>query len=113
MLPMYLLPILVCLEMLGPLPVTAVVGGAMANARPGKKDEVKKPVPASFAKDVQPLIAKYCYGCHGNGKSSGSIVLDKHKDEEAVQKNLKTWEKVADNLRSGNMPPDGKPRPNL
>jgi hypothetical protein len=68
-------------------------------------------VPPAFGKDVQPLIGKYCYGCHGNGKSLGGVVLDKYKDEESVQKKLKTWEKVADMIRSGTMPPDDKPRP--
>ena len=65
-------------------------------------------MPPTFGKDVQPLIAKYCYGCHGNGKSVGGVVLDKYKDEESVQKKLKIWEKAADNIRSGTMPPDDR-----
>jgi hypothetical protein len=110
---MYLLTLLVSFGLLGPSPASCVVGGAAASARPAAKEEVKKAPMPSFTNDVQPLIAKYCYGCHGNGKSSGSVVLDKYKDEASVQRNLKVWEKAADNLRNGVMPPDGKPRPNL
>src|SRR5947209_3889873 len=97
------LPIVVCLGLLVPFVDLCVSAGAAGVAPDAakEKEEAKKPALPLFAKDVQPLIAKYCYGCHGNGKTTGGIVLDKYKDEESVQKKLKLWEKVADNLRSG------------
>src|SRR5438105_3224904 len=105
--------IVVCLGLLVPLVGLCVSAGA-ADVVPDaatEKDQAKKPAVPSFTKDVQPLIARYCYGCHNSDKSRGGVVLDRYKDEESVQKKLKLWEKVADNLRSGTMPPDDKPRP--
>ncbi|MCI0642955.1 MAG: hypothetical protein L0Y70_28130, partial [Gemmataceae bacterium] len=32
---------------------------------------------ASFAKDILPFLTKHCFHCHGNGKKSGGITLDK------------------------------------
>lgn len=33
-----------------------------------------------FAKDVQPLLAKHCYSCHGSEKAEGSLRLDRKAD---------------------------------
>jgi hypothetical protein len=68
----------------------------------------KKP---TFAKDVQPVVAKYCLTCHNADKKRGNVNLEQFKDEAAALKNVKLWEKVADNLRSATMPPQGKPQP--
>jgi hypothetical protein len=64
-----------------------------------------------FARDVAPLLARYCTTCHGGAKPKGKLALDQFKDQDAALKSLKVWEDVADNLRSGDMPPPDKPRP--
>ncbi len=72
-------------------------------------DGVVKP---SFAADVAPILAKHCVSCHRGGKARGGVVLDlAEKDEAGVVKDKALWEKVADNLRAGDMPPANKPRP--
>ncbi len=107
------LTFLVCLGFLASS-VGVCVSTSIAEVVPDvPENETKKADKPTFSKDVQPLVARYCYGCHGNGKSLGGVVLDKYKDEDSVQKKLKLWEKAADNVRSGNMPPDGKPHPTL
>jgi hypothetical protein len=65
----------------------------------------------SFSRDVVPLVTKYCARCHGGNKPKGGISLVKDQDDLAVLKNRGLWEKVADNLRSGQMPPSGAKRP--
>jgi Protein of unknown function (DUF1592)/Protein of unknown function (DUF1588)/Protein of unknown function (DUF1587)/Protein of unknown function (DUF1585)/Protein of unknown function (DUF1595)/Planctomycete cytochrome C len=65
----------------------------------------------TFDQDVAPVLTRFCNGCHSGAKPKGGLALDGFKDEVSVQKNLKVWEKVADNLRSGDMPPPGKARP--
>src|SRR5579864_1762950 len=67
--------------------------------------------PADFKKDVLPVLTKYCTRCHGGEKPSGSFRLDNIKDQEAALKRTKAWEKVAEALRSSEMPPPEKPRP--
>jgi hypothetical protein len=65
----------------------------------------------TFAKDVAPLVSRYCVKCHGGAKPRGGLALDKFTDDASVLKKRWVWEQVADNLRSGDMPPPGKQRP--
>ena len=71
-------------------------------------ETAKKPI---FARDVQPILAKYCAACHGPEKARGNVRFDSYKDDATALKNPKLWEKVADNLRSATMPPPKKPQP--
>ncbi len=64
-----------------------------------------------FTRDVQPLMQKYCYNCHGGGKHKGDITLDKFTSFEHVMADHATWESVDDQLSSAAMPPDDKPQP--
>jgi hypothetical protein len=67
--------------------------------------------PPSYARDVAPLINRYCVRCHGPTKAKGKVRLDRDRDDAAVRKSLPLWEKVGDNLRSGDMPPAGAKKP--
>src|SRR2546425_11308503 len=67
--------------------------------------------PLSYEKQVLPLLEKYCYSCHGNGKKKGDLALDAYKDPSSAVSDPKTWEKVMQNLGSHVMPPDNKPQP--
>src|SRR5262245_29707244 len=69
------------------------------------------PVKPTFAKDVAPLVNRYCGTCHGTKKPKGGVALTLFTDDASVLKKRSVWEQVADNLRSGEMPPPGKPRP--
>ena len=56
-------------------------------------------------KKITPLIAKYCYDCHGDGKSKGDLTLDEDLTVTAVEKHRMAWEAVLRNVRSHEMPP--------
>jgi hypothetical protein len=83
------------------------------------RTQIREPVPPpqeyklDFAKDVVPFLAKYCTSCHGGMKPKGGLDLTKFKDEAIASKSKHIWDKVVVNLRSGDMPPPGKPRPPL
>jgi hypothetical protein len=64
-----------------------------------------------FLHQVQPLMQKYCFGCHGNGKHKGDVTLDKFGGLTEIQGDRQTWEAVAEQLSSGSMPPEDKPQP--
>jgi hypothetical protein len=81
------------------------VTGAAAPAAPPAK------VTPDYKKDVTPLVTRYCVQCHSGRRARGGVVLDKFPDEAAVRKGRLTWEKVADALRAGDMPPPNRPRP--
>ncbi|MBS0263948.1 MAG: DUF1592 domain-containing protein, partial [Planctomycetes bacterium] len=75
-----------------------------------------KPVPAdapvpTFAKDIQPLLAKYCAECHQGDKAKGGLAFDGFKDESSAVARRRDWEKVAKQLEQESMPPVGKPEP--
>jgi mono/diheme cytochrome c family protein len=71
---------------------------------------LKASVP-NYSKDVAPLVAKYCVDCHGPQKKRAGLRLDLFKTPEDIAKGQQVWEKVADNLRAGDMPPAGRKRP--
>jgi hypothetical protein len=68
-------------------------------------------VKPTFAKDVAPLVTRYCGKCHGPTKPKGGVALTAFADDASVLKKRAVWEQVADNLRAGDMPPPGKPQP--
>lgn len=56
------------------------------------------------------LLDKYCVTCHSQRLKTGGLVLEK-LDTDKVGDNAEIWEKVAEKLRGGMMPPPGMPRP--
>ena len=56
------------------------------------------------------LLNRYCVTCHNERLKTGGLMLDK-MDVGQVGVHADTWEKVVRKLRSGQMPPEGRPRP--
>lgn len=71
------------------------------------------PTPISYDKQIRPLLNKYCYSCHGNGKTKGDITLDGYKSDVEAVNDRQMWEKVLHNIRGHVMPPEKKPQPSL
>jgi hypothetical protein len=65
----------------------------------------------AFEKDIVPFFAKYCTACHGGKKPKADLSLEKFKDEKTAAEHRPLWEKVAQHLRSGEMPPEGRKKP--
>ncbi len=63
-----------------------------------------------YATDVAPLFEKYCLDCHDSAAAEGGIVLE-DVPGEADEKLARLLIRVAENLRSESMPPEGEPRP--
>ena len=64
-------------------PATVPVFGA---AKPSRQGSSAPPGAISYEKQITPLLQKYCYGCHGNGKKKGDLSLDPYKQEsDAIQ----------------------------
>src|SRR5882724_3228336 len=68
-----------------------------------------KAVP-QFRQNIQPLLAKYCYDCHGDGMNKGKVAFDELTSNDALL-NPDLWLKVIKNVRAGLMPPQKNPRP--
>jgi len=66
---------------------------------------------ATYQKSVQPMLARYCFGCHNASLKSGNLNLQAYKDADAALKDPEVWETVMQKLHAGLMPPPGLPRP--
>ena len=65
----------------------------------------------SFQQRVRPLLARYCFKCHGGEKPKADIGLASFADEAAVLGQRATWRRVNEMLHALEMPPEGKPQP--
>src|SRR5438552_10155931 len=79
--------------------------GAHSPAGPGAPPE-EKPTPA-YAREIRPLLAKYCFACHGPSKPKAGLNLEALHGQE----NARTWEHVWDRVKSRQMPPSDRPQP--
>jgi hypothetical protein len=64
-----------------------------------------------FNKEIQPLLVKYCYDCHGDGSKEGDFRMDRHKDLGTHLSDRHHWMPVWRNLRSQIMPPSDEAQP--
>jgi mono/diheme cytochrome c family protein len=77
---------------------------------------VVRPVPEAatlqntLATQYQSVVNQYCVTCHSDSVRTGGLSLEK-MDFTDIGAGAETWEKVVKKLRSGMMPPQGKPKP--
>ena len=64
-----------------------------------------------LATDIKPLLNKYCFECHGNGKKKGGVSLDGPGRIDNIMAMADDWETVADVLNARLMPPEKSPQP--
>ena len=63
-----------------------------------------------FEDKIQPILIDYCYRCHADGMKKGGVAFDGEAAAQLVTKR-ELWTAVLKNVRTGLMPPAGKPRP--
>ena len=68
------------------------------------------PVPSSAAVTPDAVFSKYCAGCHNSKVKTAGLALDA-LDATNVGAQAAVWEKIATKLRTEEMPPPGRPRP--
>jgi hypothetical protein len=78
---------------------------AIKSATIPQKSDSNNSKAQAFAKDVQPLLVKYCYDCHGDGAHKGDVALDKYKTIADVVKNQTVWETAMHHINTQEMPP--------
>jgi mono/diheme cytochrome c family protein len=89
----------------------AILGGLVtAGAASSPSAQSSGSAAAPPADPSRALLKTYCIGCHNQRLKTGGLSLD-DADVTQVGANAAVWEKVAHKLRSGQMPPFGRPRP--
>ena len=61
--------------------------------------------------DFHGFFERHCVKCHSGEKPKGDLVLDTLTADFAGKANLDRWQRILEQLRSGDMPPKKKPRP--
>jgi hypothetical protein len=64
-----------------------------------------------FDARVRPLLASHCTSCHSGEKPKGKLRLDRLSSDLADTATREHWVEVVARVKSGDMPPEGKPRP--
>ncbi len=65
---------------------------------------------SSFRSEIEPILDRYCYDCHGYGMNEGGVVFDEFEEGKDIH-NQELWLKVLKNTRASVMPPDDEPKP--
>jgi hypothetical protein len=115
---------------LSPVPRAHIIGSALPATRPGfclgvfltlcglagpLASAAENTVAASFHTKVEPILAKYCYDCHGNGVEKGGVSFDEFSSDAELTGKRTLWLAALKNVRGGLMPPreedEDVPRP--
>lgn len=64
-----------------------------------------------YRKQVQPILARYCFDCHADGASKGKVSFDTFKSDAELVDKRDLWHAVLKNTRANIMPPARRPRP--
>ena len=67
-------------------------------------------VKEDFLREIQPLLRKYCFNCHGEKKSKAGIRVD-YMDGTVPDKEVRHWEVIRKQLAEEEMPPVDEEQP--
>jgi hypothetical protein len=94
---------------------SAIVAGlvllALLVAAQGSRDRPLADLKTEYRTVVQPFVQKHCLACHATKVKKGGMDLERFTSLEQVQKDLKPWEQVIEQLEAGEMPPSSRPQP--
>jgi hypothetical protein len=65
----------------------------------------------AFKEQIQPLLKKYCYDCHGAAAAEADLSLEKYNAAQAILEGRKTWLKAIDRIEKKEMPPEDGEQP--
>jgi mono/diheme cytochrome c family protein len=85
---------------------TLITGSALA---PTYREQ--DPEPTDYRRDVEPLLAKYCFKCHGDKKQKGDMQLNRLDPEMTAQADAEGWHAALDVINAGEMPPEDEAQP--
>ena len=86
--------------------IFALIAAYGAFALPAKGDG-----PVTLGGHVKPLLEKFCFDCHNEKKHKGDLNMVEFSDHPQLADHRKVWETIAEQLESGDMPPEKKPQP--
>jgi hypothetical protein len=67
--------------------------------------------PAFFKESIRPLLDEYCLRCHSTKEQKGELDLERFSSLDQIKKHPKIWQRVFEQISTGEMPPKNKPQP--
>jgi hypothetical protein len=67
--------------------------------------------PSDFAREIRPLLAKYCFDCHSEDIRKSELDLERFTDLGAARRDRATWGRVMEKVESRQMPPPKEGNP--
>jgi cytochrome c553 len=67
--------------------------------------------PATVPDRHTPLLKEYCQGCHGPEKQKGKLRIDELPLAIETLRDAERWQKVLNQMNSGEMPPEEEKQP--
>src|SRR5882672_9669494 len=92
------------------VPIAGVLCLVVLAAAPGAVPQQPASTNAAVAAPPRAVLDKYCVTCHSERLHTAGLVLET-MDLAQVSGHAEVWEKVVRKLRTGAMPPPGRPRP--
>ena len=90
--------------------IGAVVSCVAAGHRSGAESAVGEPLALGHER-VVPLVKHYCQECHDGEVKEGDVDLSGVSSLDAVRSQVKVWQRVAEMVASGQMPPPETDQP--
>jgi Protein of unknown function (DUF1592)/Protein of unknown function (DUF1588)/Protein of unknown function (DUF1585)/Protein of unknown function (DUF1587)/Protein of unknown function (DUF1595)/Ca-dependent carbohydrate-binding module xylan-binding len=87
---------------LTPLVVMAAGVGRLGAEETASQRAARRAV--QWEKQIQPLMARYCYDCHGGAKTEADLSLVDFKTPEQILKARKSWQVLLQKVETGAMP---------
>ncbi len=78
--------------------------GAPPDVKPAETDR-------RYADVVQPFFARHCLACHGEKQAKAGYRIDLLGTDFSRPSIAEQWKEVLDRINAGEMPPEGRPRP--
>ena len=64
----------------------------------------------TFRQQVEPVLAQFCVKCHSGDEPEGELALAGFLERASLAADRETWDKIAQRLRAGEMPPEDAPQ---
>src|SRR5262249_32211775 len=86
------------------LTLSCVTAGVIS----AQSSRTARPPSDAFAHVVQPFITRHCLPCHDDQMKTAELNLAAYRRPEDVFLNRELWERIAQRIHAGEMPPKGR-----
>lgn len=89
--------------------LAAAVGAALfavAGSAPRPSAAIQDPDPVDYRKEIEPLLQKHCFKCHGDRRQKGDMQLNVLDPAMSTRADAEGWHAALDVINAGEMPPE-------